>query len=84
MQTEQIKVTGMTCGGCTSTVTRALKAVTGVSDAKVSLPNGEATVEFDERLTSPGQLKSAVERAGYGVGAAKPAAAQQGKGSCCG
>ena len=83
MQTEQIAVTGMTCGGCTGKVTRALKAVTGVSEVDVSLPKGEATVEFDEKLTTSAQLKSAVQNAGYGVvrtGTAPPA---KGK-SCCG
>ena len=29
MQTEALKVTGMTCGGCAGKVTRALKAVAG-------------------------------------------------------
>jgi len=29
MHTEHLKVTGMTCGGCTSSVTKALKAVAG-------------------------------------------------------
>lgn len=67
MQTELFKVTGMTCGGCTGSVTRALKAVAGVNDVKVSLAAGEATVEYDERLTSPVQLKSAVKSAGFGV-----------------
>ena len=73
MQTELFKVTGMTCGGCTSSVTRALKAVSGVNDVKVSLAAGEATVEYDERLTSPDQLKSAVKVAGFGVDAADAA-----------
>jgi len=35
MQTELLKVTGMTCGGCTSTVTKALKGINGVSDVKM-------------------------------------------------
>jgi copper chaperone CopZ len=83
MQTEIVKVTGMTCGGCTSKVTNALKAITGVGDAKVSLSDGEATVQYDERLTSPERLKSAVKGAGYGVDAAKPAQKPQGKGGCC-
>ena len=43
-QTEQLKVTGMTCGGCTSKVTHALNAVTGVNDVKVSLTVGETAV----------------------------------------
>lgn len=84
MQTELLKVTGMTCGGCTSNVTHALKAVSGVSDVKVSLSAGEATVQYDERLTSPDQLKSAVKGAGYGVNATNAAQKPQGKGGCGG
>jgi len=84
MQTELLKVTGMTCGGCTSNVTRALKAITGVGDVKVSLSAGEATVQYDERQTSPDQLKSAVKGAGYGVDTANTAQKPQGKGGCCG
>jgi copper chaperone CopZ len=48
VQTELLKVTGMTCGGCTGNVTRALKAVNGVGDVKVSLAAGEASVEYDD------------------------------------
>lgn len=83
MQTEHLKVTGMTCGGCTSNVTQALKAVSGVSDVNVSLSAGEATVQFDERMTSPEKLRSAVTGAGYGVDAANAAQKPQGKGCCC-
>lgn len=84
MQTETLKVTGMTCGGCTSNVTRALKAIAGVDDVKVSLSAGEATVKYDERATSLDLLKSAVKDAGYGVGVATTARKPQGKGGCCG
>ena len=84
MQTELLKVTGMTCGGCAGKVTTALNGVKGVSNVNVSLAAGEATVKFDERLTSPEQLKSAVQRAGYGVDAADTAHTHQGKGGCCG
>jgi len=84
MQTEIVKVTGMTCGGCISTVTQALKAVSGVGDVSVSLSAGEATVKFDERLTSSEKLKSAVKGAGYGVDASDAAQKPKGKGGCCG
>ena len=83
MQTQHLKVTGMTCGGCISNVTHALKAINGVGDVKVSLTAGEATVQFDERLTSPDQLKSAVTDAGYGVDGLIAARKPQGKGGCC-
>ena len=84
MQTEIVKVTGMTCGGCISSVTHALKAVSGVRDVDVSLPAGEATVQFDERLTSPEKLKSAVKGAGYGVDTSSKTQEPKGKGGCCG
>jgi len=74
----------MTCGGCISNVTKALKAINGVGDVTVSLDAGEATVQFDERLASPEQFKSAVQRAGYGVDATNAAHSQKGKGCCCG
>lgn len=80
MQTEHLNVTGMSCGGCTRKVTSALTGLIGVSDVKVSLATGEATVQYDEQLTSPGILKSAIKDAGYGVDAIK---AGQSKGSCC-
>ena len=83
MHTEQFKVTGMTCGGCTSSVTKALKAVNGVSDAAVSLSDCQATVQYDEKLTYPEQLKSAVKEAGYGVDTLNITEQTKGKG-CCG
>ena len=79
MHTEHLMVTGMTCGGCTSKVSRALNALSGVEDAKVSLADGDATVRFNEQLTSVKQLKSAVTNAGYGVDGT-----MQSKGGCCG
>lgn len=81
MQTNIIKVAGMTCGGCTSKVTSALKKVAGVRDVQVSLPAGEAAVQYDEHVTSPQELRSAVTAAGYGVDAGEVRA--QSKGGCC-
>ena len=84
MQTAQFQVTGMTCGGCVTKVTRALKAKTGVGEVKVSLSSGEATVQYDERHTSPAQLTSAVTDAGYGVNGTRATPKDQSKGGCCG
>jgi copper chaperone CopZ len=82
MQTELLKITGMTCGGCTNNVTQALKAVNGVEDVKVSLSAHEATVQFDDKLTTLDQLKSAVITAGYGIADAN--ASQKPEGNGCG
>lgn len=84
MQTHLLKVTGMTCGGCTTNVTHALQAITGVGDVKVSLSSGEATVQYDERVTSPDQLKAAVIGAGYGVNGTSDDHAQRTQSGCCG
>lgn len=83
MQTQQIRVTGMTCGSCTNNVTKALKAVNGVNDVTVALSTGQATVQYDENLTSQDQLESAVIAAGYGVDTSNSPQPAQGKG-CCG
>lgn len=84
MQTERLEVTGMSCGGCTHKVTDALKAVPGVNEVDVSLADKRATVSFDTKLTSVGQLESAVRDAGYDVGSGRVTHTVQKKGCCCG
>lgn len=82
MQSKLLKVTGMTCGGCVSKVHNALAAVPGVHQAEVSLAAGEATVHYDEHLTSPEALQSAVEGAGFGFDTADSVATAKPKGCC--
>jgi copper chaperone len=67
MQIEHLELTGMTCGCCTNNVANALKAIDGVSEVAVSLSSSRARVQYDEKLTSPEQLKLAVKEAGYDV-----------------
>lgn len=67
MQNETFKVTGMTCNGCVGNVEHALKTISGVHEVEVSLQNSEATVRYDEFQTSPDQMKSAINEAGYDV-----------------
>jgi copper chaperone CopZ len=73
VQTELLKIMGMPCGACVGNVDYALTAVSGASDVKVSRSAGETTVQFDERLTAPDKLKSAVKGDGYGVDATNAA-----------
>lgn len=84
MQTETLKVTGMTCGGCVDIVTRALVAVDGVHNVNVSLANKEVKVDFDETMTSTDKLANAIEKAGYGIVENNVFAAKAaGKSGCC-
>lgn len=81
MQTEVLKVSGMTCGGCAANVTQSLQSLAGVENVSVSLAAGEARVQYDEQRASPEQLKSAVRKAGYDVDSQeKPKSG----GCCCG
>ncbi len=84
MQTETLIVTGMTCGGCVDSVTRALVAVDGVHNVNVSLANKEAKIDFDETMTSTDKLANAIEKAGYEVAEINAVAPKNaGKSGCC-
>ena len=65
MQTHSFDVNGMTCGGCTGSVQRALRQIDGVSRAEVSLRPGVATVVTDPARVTPAQIESAITRLGY-------------------
>lgn len=83
MKNELLNITGMTCGGCSSKVAHALKAVNGVHDVVVSLPDHEASVRYDEHIATHEQLKSAIQGAGYGLADGSAAQKPQGKSGCC-
>ena len=65
MQTLSFDVSGMTCGGCTGTVKRALGKIGGVSHAEVILHPGLATVVTDPTRVTPAQIESAISGLGY-------------------
>lgn len=62
--TVELKVSGMSCGHCQSSVTKALKNVPGVQDAQVDLQSGRALVQGD---AAPETLVNAVVEEGYGA-----------------
>ncbi|HKT65375.1 MAG TPA: heavy metal translocating P-type ATPase [Burkholderia sp.] len=64
LQTVELTVDGMHCGGCTGRVQRALAAVPGVVAAAVDLDAHAATVTAHDTV-EPAQLVDAVGAAGY-------------------
>ena len=70
MKNVTLNVTGMTCEGCATTVSTALKRVDGVRRADVSLDAEEANLVLDDEVREQ-DLVAAVTRAGY-QGALKP------------
>ena len=59
-------VTGMTCTSCSSRVERKLNKVPGV-EATVNFATETAAVNYDPSLTTPADLITVVENAGYGA-----------------
>lgn len=67
IQKKKFRVTGMTCTACSSHVEKAVRRVSGVKQADVSLMMNSMTVSFDDTETSVGQIRAAVSHAGYGA-----------------
>ena len=65
MQTLSFDVNGMTCGGCTGSVQRALSKIDGVGHAEVTLRPGLATVVVDASRVTAAQLESAITQLGF-------------------
>ena len=64
--TKTIRIDGINCGHCSSSVDKALRAVAGVTDVKVDLAAKTAAVEA-EASASDDALKAAVTGAGFTV-----------------
>jgi P-type Cu2+ transporter len=60
-----LRIGGIHCSACATTIEQALRGVDGVVDARVSAASQCATVQWDVARTKPSALVSAVTRAGY-------------------
>jgi copper chaperone len=65
MQTLHFDVRGMTCGGCTSSVQRALSQLDGVRHVEVSLNPGSASVTVEPGRVSVAQIETALDDLGF-------------------
>lgn len=64
-KTVMIKVEGMHCGGCASSVAKALKATDGVEDVQVSHEKGEAVIRYDDQKVTIAKLQEVITNAGF-------------------
>jgi copper chaperone len=67
MENVTLKIEGMSCGGCTSSVTNVLQAIEGVNQVEVTLDPGQAVISFDSAKTNLSTLQDAIEGAGFDV-----------------
>ncbi|MDE2876669.1 MAG: heavy metal translocating P-type ATPase, partial [Gemmatimonadota bacterium] len=63
----QLRIRGMHCASCVTTVEKALGAAEGVGEASVSLVEEVARVRLAQGTADPATLVGAVEAAGYGA-----------------
>ncbi|XP_037493398.1 probable copper-transporting ATPase HMA5 [Jatropha curcas] len=61
----RIRINGMTCTSCSSTVEQALQAIHGVQKAQMALATEEAEVHYDPNILSYNQLLQAIEDTGF-------------------
>ena len=67
MKTEDIKISGMSCGHCQAAVEKSIKSLTGIVGLEVLLKEGQARVSFDESKVSLKDIRASIEEAGYSV-----------------
>jgi periplasmic mercuric ion binding protein len=60
-----LKTTGMTCGSCSSKVTKALEGLKGVSVTEVDVEGGWVVVGYDTQTVKPEALVEKVNGAGF-------------------
>lgn len=60
-----IEISGMHCGGCVESITRALQSIPGVHKAQVTLEPQRAVVSYDAQKASISQMIAAIQKAGY-------------------
>jgi copper chaperone CopZ len=67
----KIKVPTLVCETCVATITKAVKAVDGVSAVSVSQKEKTAVVTFDDEKTSQAKIEAAITKVGYNAGEQK-------------
>ena len=62
-----LKISGMHCAGCVSSIQKHVSEVPGVSKVEVNLATEKATLEFDQTKVKLDLIEKAIEEAGYKV-----------------
>ena len=66
-KTTTIRVEGMKCNKCSSSVAKALKATAGVQEAEVSFEKGQVVITYDDEKVTEGKLREVINSTGFKV-----------------
>lgn len=61
-----LRTTGMTCGSCSSKITKTLETLKGVAVTEVDVEGGWVVVGYDTKTVKPEALAEKVNSAGFG------------------
>ena len=64
-KTVTIRIKGMTCGGCATSVEKALKSTDGVQEARVSFERGKAVIKYDDQKVTVSKLRLVINSTGF-------------------
>lgn len=64
-RTVTIRVKGMTCGGCATSVEKALKSTEGVEEARVHFERGKAVIKYDDQKVTVAKLREVINNTGF-------------------
>jgi len=63
----ELFIKGMDCADCAQHVKKAIEVIPGVSDVEILFTAQKAVVRFQPSRTEPGEIRRAVESAGYSI-----------------
>ncbi|MDR3258890.1 MAG: sulfite exporter TauE/SafE family protein [Fusobacteriaceae bacterium] len=63
----KIRIGGMTCTGCQSTIENKLKKTNGINDANVSYNNGTAVITYNADVITLENIKNIIKKLDYNV-----------------
>ena len=66
-RTTTIRVAGMKCNQCASSVAKALKATACVQEAEVSFEKGQVVITYDDEKVSEVKLREVINTTGFKV-----------------
>jgi copper chaperone CopZ len=63
--TVTMRIEGMHCGSCASSVEKKLKATDGVEEVRVSFEKKEAWIKFDDKKITLARLREVINSTGF-------------------
>ena len=61
----ELKITGMTCDGCSNHISNALKEVNGIIEQMMEYPGDLATIIYNPEKTTRDVIIKVIEKTGY-------------------